>query len=131
MHRLISAFFARYCVTRKFHDIRSWCWDVNKCSDGVPYFYTCRKVWLHCLKTDHMAHKPSSKYVVGTSSMHASSKGVKQLQLWQLFSVDEGRERIQIPFFSGPSSVLQRNAMSFRWWVDHGSWNSLLSYIGH
>ena len=58
-----------------------------------------------------MAHKTSSKYVVGTSSMHASSKGVKRLQLWQLFSVDEGRERIQIPFFSGPSSVLQRNAI--------------------
>ena len=71
----------------------------------------CRKVWLHCLKTDHMAHKPSSKYVVGTTSMHASSKGVKRFQLWQLFSVDEGRERIQIPFFSGPSSVLQRNAI--------------------
>ena len=74
-------------------------------------FHTCRKVWLHCLKTDHMAYKPSSKYVVGTSSMRASSKGVKRLQLWQLFSVDEGRERIQIPFFSGPSSARQRNAI--------------------
>ena len=58
-----------------------------------------------------MAYKPSSKYVVVTSSMRASSKGVKRLQLLQLFSVDEGRERIQIPFFSGPSSARQRNAI--------------------
>ena len=68
-------------------------------------------IHVDCLKTDHMAHKPSSKYVVGTSSMRASSKGVKRLQLWQLFSVDEGRERIQIPFFSGPSSARQQNAI--------------------
>ena len=65
------------------------------CDEGVP-FYTCRKLWLHCLKL--MAYKPSSKYVAGTSSMRASRKGVKWLQLWQLFSVDGGRERIQIPF---------------------------------
>ena len=67
------------------------------CDEGVP-FYTCRKLWLYCLKSDHMAYKPSSKYVAGTSSMRASRKGVKRLQLWQLLSVDGGRERIQIPF---------------------------------
>ena len=74
-------------------------------------FIHVERFGLHCLKTDHMAYKQSSKYVVGTSSMRASSKGVKRLQLWQLFSVDEGRERIQIPFFSGPSSAGQRNAI--------------------
>ena len=46
------------------------------CDEGVP-FYTCRKLWLHCLKSDHMAYKPSSRYVAGTSSMRASRKGVK------------------------------------------------------
>ena len=37
-------------------------------------------------------------------------RGVKRLQLWQL-SIDEGRERIQIPFFSGPSLARQQNAI--------------------
>ena len=23
----------------KFHDIRSWCWDVNRCLEGVPFLY--------------------------------------------------------------------------------------------
>ena len=80
-----------------------------------------------------MAYKPSSKYmyVVGTSSMGASSKGIKRLQLWQFFSVDEGREDpntfFQWAFIGPPAKRHLNGVMSFRWRVDHGCWNSLIS----
>ena len=87
-------------------------------------FYTCRKVGLHCLKTDHMAYKPSSKYVVGTSSMWHPVRGSNGSNSGNFFSVDEGRERIQIPFFQwaiiGPPGKRHLNGvMSFHWRVDH------------
>ena len=60
-----------------------------------------------------MAYKPSSKYVVGTSSMRASSKGVSNgSNSGNFFSVDEGGEReSRYLFFGGPLSARQGNAI--------------------
>ena len=58
-------------------------------------FYTRRKIWLHCLKTDmrlsNVWHTSRLLKMLWLPPPCASRKGIKWLQLWQLFSVDEKR----------------------------------------
>ena len=83
-------------------------------------------------KTDHMAYELSSKYVVGTSSMQASSKGVSNgSNSGNFFQLMRGERESKFLFqwaIIGPPAKRHLNGvMSFRWRVDHGCWHSLLS----
>ena len=106
VHWLVWAFFAPYCAKFEISWKRSWCWDVIKClvhfvTKMIP-FYTCRKIWLHCLKTNmrlsNIWHTSCLLNMLWVPPPCASRTGVKRLQLWQLFSVDEKRERIPLSF---------------------------------
>ena len=107
-------------------------------------FYTCSKVWLQCLKTDHMAYNPSSKYVVGTSSVHArtqykllgprcaqpekSSNSYNSGNIFQLMRGERGSKyHFKWAIIGPPAKRHLNGVMSFRWWVHHGCLNSLLS----
>ena len=100
------------------------------CDEDVP-IYTCRKIWLHSLKTDmrlsNKWHTSRLLNMLWVPPPCAPRTGVKRLQLWQLFSVDEKREKIPLSFQVGHQRPARETP--FRW--RYGLFAGKLSMVQH